>query len=54
MTYLENVYFGRSNFGIYTTSENYLGTSAFVLNRGQSFFLAERIALPNIFRKNVV
>ncbi|WP_121958426.1 transglycosylase domain-containing protein [Petrotoga sp. 9PWA.NaAc.5.4] len=54
VTYLENVYFGRSNFGIYAATENYLGTSVSVLNKAQYFFLAEIIALPKIFRKNLV
>lgn len=52
--YLEKVYFGRSYYGIYSAAENYFGTSVSNLNKAESFFLAERIALPNIFRKDRV
>ncbi len=45
--YLSSVYFGKSYFGIKEASRGYFSCSPYNLALSQSFFLAERIAIPN-------
>lgn len=45
--YLNRIYFGRQAFGVYAAATTYFGRPAALLTRCESFFLAERIALPN-------
>ncbi|MCD6239282.1 MAG: transglycosylase domain-containing protein [Thermotogae bacterium] len=45
--YLNKVYLGKSYFGVQTASNGYFACNPCDLNVAQSFFLAERIALPN-------
>jgi membrane peptidoglycan carboxypeptidase len=49
-TYLEAVYVGRSCHGFHSAAEVYFGLSAADLSPGQALFLADRIALPNLWR----
>lgn len=48
--YLSSVYLGRQLFGVHAAAVAYFGFSANKLNPAQSFFLADRIALPNRVR----
>lgn len=48
--YLDRVYFGRTYFGIHSASEHYFRRSSAALTVSQSFFVADRIALPNTWR----
>jgi membrane peptidoglycan carboxypeptidase len=46
--YLSNVYFGRSFYGLRQASTGYFGRAPQDLGVADSFFLAERIASPNV------
>jgi len=48
--YLKKVYFGKSYFGIHAAANGYFHCKPNYINIAQSFFLAERIALPNKVR----
>jgi len=48
--YLSKVYFGKSYFGIYKAALGYFNSQPLTLSKAQSFFLVERIALPNKVR----
>jgi len=48
--YLSHVYLGRCTHGIQAASLEYFGCPAESLDCAESFFLAERIALPNALR----
>jgi membrane peptidoglycan carboxypeptidase len=45
--YLERSYWGRNFFGWSAAAIGYFGVDPKLLSRGQSFFLAERLACPN-------
>lgn len=49
--YLETVYFGRDAYGATDAARMYFSKPATALTRAESFFLAERIALPNAVRR---
>lgn len=49
--YLSHVYFGRSYFGIKEAAQGYFSCSPDNLDLPKSFFLAERIAIPNKFKE---
>jgi membrane peptidoglycan carboxypeptidase len=48
--YLDTAYFGLRAFGLSAAAREYFNASRDSLTPAQSFFLAERIALPNAFR----
>ncbi|MBB6062798.1 membrane peptidoglycan carboxypeptidase [Thermosipho japonicus] len=48
--YLNKVYFGKSYFGVYEAALGYFNKQPITLSKAQSFFLVERIALPNKVR----
>lgn len=48
--YLSQVYLGRSSYGVFAASLDYFGQPVETLSPAQSFFVAERIALPNCAR----
>jgi membrane peptidoglycan carboxypeptidase len=45
--YVSTVYWGRSYYGIDEATSGYFGATRGAINAAQSFFLAERIAMPN-------
>lgn len=45
--YLQNVYWGRSYYGLEAAAAGYFGTRPTSLSPGQSLFLVERLASPN-------
>jgi len=49
--YLMRVYLGSSSFGIQRAAQHYFNRRAETLTPAESFFLAERIALPNTWRE---
>ena len=48
--YLTRVYFGRDFYGLRAAAHGYFGCEIHLLTPAQSFFLVERIALPNLVR----
>lgn len=48
--YLNSIYFGQKCFGICSASRHYFGSEIETLTVSQSFFLADRIALPSKWR----
>lgn len=48
--YLSTVYFGKGSFGIHSAAAMYFAKDTRELTPEESFFLVERIALPEIFR----
>lgn len=46
-TYLEKVYFGKVYFGVHAAVKGYFQCTPNCVSIAQSFFLAERISLPN-------
>ncbi|ASW91739.1 biosynthetic peptidoglycan transglycosylase [Mycobacterium marseillense] len=46
--YLAHVYWGRDYFGLDAASRGYFGSSKCTLSAAESFFLAERLASPNV------
>lgn len=50
LEYLLNIYFGQSSYGVYNAALVYFNKLVKDLNPAESFFLTDRIALPNNFR----
>ena len=48
--YLRRAYFGRDFFGLDSAARGYFGLSRMELEIAESFFLVERLAIPNGFR----
>lgn len=52
--YIETVYFGASFYGLQDATKGYFAMPPAEISAAHSFFLAERIALPNTFRPDRV
>ncbi|WP_080710816.1 biosynthetic peptidoglycan transglycosylase [Mycobacterium avium] len=52
--YLANVYWGRDYFGLESASYGYFRSAKSTLSPAKSFFLAERLASPNVNRRERV